>query len=675
MRSRSLPSLALLTILFSACGSESTSGDAVGETGGGSGVGIGGSGLAGDTSSQAGTPVNAGGATLVGQGGASVLGQGGASVLGQGGASVLGQGGASVLGQGGASVGAGGNTTSTCAPGIQTGNDCNPTADTGVCERSDRTCLCDAGTSTWTCTPNDGAGGSGSGGATTTGEGGGTESGVGGGTNTGEGGTNTGEGGVTGSGGSGLGGSTGVGGSTDSCAPYTWPGYTPNLDFQFDATGIEPSGFTVYQGCDASEVAGTLTSGWWSVIWGHDRNPEITDAQLQTVLDGLNEDLGYIRDQMFWPPDKMAQDGHFSSVYVHGSGLCTDEDPNTVQGGWQAWVGSYAMVDLTWAPIVNYDRGGITHEAIHAMVKGTPGGNIKVPWFNEGGNTWIQMQLGAQRDGEYGVGFLDGVPFLAPHQPIECYSGWLLDGSFGGPGAEGVTDCSWRRHLGGTQYNAIFPHFMALYLSPGSNQWVWQEPEHARVLESLASGLGEAQIRHLIMEYRARTALLDFGPWSEAIYRDGIRGYWGQTVNAECGSTQVEDYQLGAYAPTTTSGSTITPDEYTLPGWSGANQIPLNVSGDQVRLNFTPEGANMRIQLAYWAEDGTAVYSQPAETGEVCLRLDKRPQNDVVIAVVSNTDYIYTGDSIRHAKYPYTVDMVEGATSTADRTEQWFVKE
>ena len=113
------------------------------------------------------------------------------------------------------------------------------------------------------------------------------------------------------------------------------------------------------------------------------------------------------------------------------------------------------------------------------MVKGTPGGSIKVPWYNEGDNTFIQMQLGAQRDGTYGVGFLDGTPFVAPHQPIECYSGWLLDGSFGGPGAEGVTDCSWRTYLGGTQYNAIFPIFLSVWLSPGANAWIWNESEHA----------------------------------------------------------------------------------------------------------------------------------------------------------------------------------------------------
>jgi hypothetical protein len=331
------------------------------------------------------------------------------------------------------------------------------------------------------------------------------------------------------------------------------------------------------------------------------------------------------------------------------------------------------MVLLSWAPVVNYDRGGITHEAIHAMVKGAPGGDNKAHWFNEGGNTWIQQQLYARRDNSYGVGFLDGTPFVAPHQPIECYSGWLLDGSFGGPNAEGVADCNWRAYLGGTQYNSVFSHFLGLYLSPGANAWIWQQSTPRNILETLAKGLGAAQTRHLIMEYRARTALVDFGPWRNSIISTGINYAWGDTLNRECGTgTNPANYTASAYAPTTTNGSTIEPDDYTLPGWSGANQIPLNVTGNQVRLNFRPTGANMRMQLAYWATDGTAVYSQPVESGELCLRLDKAPRNGVVIAVVSNTDYVYTGDAIRRAKYDYSVDMVQGVTSTASRTTRWF---
>lgn len=212
-------------------------------------------------------------------------------------------------------------------------------------------------------------------------------------------------------------------------------------------------------------------------------------------------------------------------------------------------------------------------------------------------------------------------------------------------------------------------------MSKGANAWVWQEGKHRNILETLAAGLGEDQTRHLIMEYRARQALVDFGPWRDSIVNQGINYTWGETLNAECGSNTAEDYLSSAYAPTTTSGTTITPDDSTLPGWSGANQIPLTVSGNQVKLDFKPSGANMRMQLAYWAEDGTAVYSQPVTDGEVCLRLDKAPKNDVVIAVVSNTDYIYEGDETRHVKYCYTVDMVEGVTATADRETQWFLND
>ncbi len=494
---------------------------------------------------------------------------------------------------------------------------------------------------------------------------------------TGGGGTPTGgagTGGATGGGGSATGGAGTGGAPLGECDAYGWPGYDPDLDWTFDSHDIDPSGFTVYQGCDQSLVAGTTTSGWWSFIWGQDRNPQITDAQIQQVLDGLNEDLGYIRDVMGWPPDDMAQDGYFSSVYLYGSGLCTDNASNTEQGGWQSNIGPYAMVLLSWAPIVNYDRGGITHEAIHAMVKGAPGGDNKAHWFNEGGNTWIQQQLYAQRDGSYGVGFLDGAPFIAPHQPIECYSGWLIDGSFGGPDAEGVGGENWRRYLGGTQYNSVFSHFLNLYLSPGSNAWIWQQAQPRNILETLATGLGEEQTRHLIMEYRARQALVDFGPWRDSIM-GAINGEWGSNITREIGTADIPNYQAVSYAPTTTEGSTIVPDDYTLPGWSGANQIPLSVSGNQVRLNFSPEGANMRMQLAYWAEDGTAVYSQPVESGELCLRLDQAPKDGVVIAVVSNTDYIYTGDAIRFEKYDYSVDMVEGVSSTADRSVRYFLND
>ncbi len=134
-------------------------------------------------------------------------------------------------------------------------------------------------------------------------------------------------------------------------------------------------------------------------------------------------------------------------------------------------------------------------------------------------------------------------------------------------------------------------------------------------------------------------------------------GVYGSGICTDSASNTEQGGWQSNIGPTTTEGTTIIPDEYTLPGWSGANRSPLTVSGDQVRLNFNPEGENMRMQLAYWAEDGTAVYSQPVESGELCLNLEKAPKNNVVIAVVSNTDYIYENDDTRWARFDYSGEM------------------
>lgn len=501
--------------------------------------------------------------------------------------------------------------------------------------------------------------------------------------------TNEPTGGATASGGSNTAGApdTGVGGAAPTeplaeCDPYSWPKYEPdiNYDFRAEYKDIDPSKFKVYLGCDASVVAGNKASGWFNFIWGPNRNPSITDADIDRMLLELNEDMAYARDVMGWPPDRLNQEGYFSNVYLFGSGLCTDNASNTEKGGWQSGINGYPMVLLSYYPIVNHDRGGITHEAIHTIMSSMKG--PKAPWFNEGGNTWLQMNMSASQTGKYGVGFLDGAPFLAPHMPIECYSGWLQDGTFGGPGAEGVERqkngtkvSTWRDYLGGNQYNSAFSHFLALNVSTGSNAWVWANTEHVNVLETLAGGLGVEQTQRAIMEYRARQALVDFGPWSDA-FKVPINNNWGRTIGAEDipGGILEEPppHKLSFYAATTTAGDTLTPATDTLPGWSGANQIPLSVSDKEVRVEFEPRAENMRLQLVYRAADGSAVYGQPVSQGSSCLRLDKAPKDAVVVAVVSNVDHLYQGEETRKRKHDYRIRLISGATGTASIQEKHY---
>lgn len=463
--------------------------------------------------------------------------------------------------------------------------------------------------------------------------------------------------------------------SVAQCSAYEWPKYEPDLnyDFRTDFGQVDTSKFKVYNGCPASTIAGVKTKGRFAFIWGKNRNPSITDADIDRVLTNLNEDADYIHNVMGWPVDKLQAEGYFSNVYLYGSGLCTDSAANTERGGWQSGINGYPMVLLSYYPVVTpSERGGITHEFIHTIM--ATRGN-KAAWFNEGGNTWLQMNLEASRTGNYGVGFLDATSFLAPHMPIENYSGWLQDGTFGGPNAEGVDRringqqiSTWREYLGGNQYNAAFPHFLGVHVSNGANAWIWAKGAHNHILRSLAGGVGEEQTQRMIMEFRARQAMVDFGPWSNA-FKVPINNNWGRTINAESVAGGIlQDpgaHRLTFYSATTQEGTTLIPSTTTLPGWSGANQIPLKVTGNKVRVNFQPIGQNMRVQLAYRAADGSAVYSKPVTSGEACLDLTKAPKNGVVVAVVSNVDHLYNGEETRTRKHDYRLQLLEGVTGTA----------
>jgi hypothetical protein len=221
----------------------------------------------------------------------------------------------------------------------------------------------------------------------------------------------------------------------------------------------------------------------------------------------------------------------------------------------------------------------------------------------------------------------------------------------------------------------VFSHFLALHVSPGANAWIWNDSDHINVLETLADGLGVEQTQHAILEYRARQAMVDFGPWSDA-FREPINANWGRTIGAEeiAGGILQEPppHQLTFYVETTNEDGTLIPATETLPGWSGANQIPLTVEGTQVRVDFEPLAEGLRLQLVYRAADGSAVYGQPVATGNACLRLDRAPRDGVVVAVVSNVDHLYEGEETRTRKHDYRIHLVEGASGTADTGDQYF---
>ena len=478
--------------------------------------------------------------------------------------------------------------------------------------------------------------------------------------------------------------------------PYVWPAYNPTINYNFKndnpALAVPTKDLD-----DCPQVVGSQSSGWWTFRWGPSKNPLVTTAAITPLLERMNKDFAYFRDTMGWPPDKRAQNGYRSAMYLYGSGLCTDNAANTALGGWQSSIGAYPMVLLSYYPVYCFDpactysdkvsqQGACVHEGIHSILADLPGCK-QAAWFQEGGNTWLQQQATAQQTGDYStMGFLNGTTFLAPFMPIECYSGWLQDGSFGGPSAEGVNMtnssgaqvCTWRTYLGGNQYGNGFPTFLGEWLGLGSVPWIWKNCP-GRVLEGMAAGLGDAQTRRLIMEYRAKQALLDMKEWSNA-FKQLLNSYFGTSIGPEGNADGMTNWINCAawtatpYAKTTDNGSgLLTPEQRTTPGWSGANQIPLKVTGAMASVDFQPIGTNMTCQLCYRsASDGLPVYSTPVSSGSCSLRLDKAPISNVVIAVICNTDYKYLGDTTSKAHYDYRLQLGAGVTGTADVNTKWY---
>ena len=487
---------------------------------------------------------------------------------------------------------------------------------------------------------------------------------------------------------------------------YTWPGYRSDLDYDTKSNLGEIKPPTKFNN-NCSGVTGKKAGKWWAFYWGADRDSRITDVTIDSILKKYDTDFTYLYDVMGWAPDAQAQGGQYSAVYYYGSGTCAGGAKTDTTGGWQTFVAGYTAVAASFYPLYSFNTScpyrdrvaqmdAMIHEGIHSMTNGYPGAK-DAHWFQEAGNTWIQQDMFSHRDGVYsGMGFLNAATVIAPFMPIETYSGWLIDGTFGGPGGGadngGVTGKNQRSLLGGAQYSNIFPTFLGTWLGTGSVRWIYGNAygKTKYLLETYAldKGLGEAGVRRLITEFRARLALLDMKKWSNEIKsllnsNFGSNTYWEQDYwdNGNYSYT----WKMTPYQTVTASGDYLVPNQEITPGWSGANYIPLKVQSGakQVSVSFYPNGSNsnntnMNFLICYRATDGTPVYSEPI-TGEgtATLRLDKTPSStggtQMVFAVVVNTDYQYTGNTeIRKKHFDYKLKLESGISGAGDAYTKYY---
>ena len=487
---------------------------------------------------------------------------------------------------------------------------------------------------------------------------------------------------------------------------YTWPGYRSDLDYDTKSNLGEIKPPTKFNN-NCSGVTGKKAGKWWAFYWGKDRDSRITDVTIDSILKKYDTDFEYLYNEMGWAPDAQAQEGQYSAVYYYGSGTCAGGAKTDTTGGWQTWVAGYTAVAASFYPLYSFNTScpyrdrvaqmdAMIHEGIHSMTNGYPGAK-DAHWFQEAGNTWIQQDMFSHRNGVYsGMGFLNAATVIAPFMPIETYSGWLIDGTFGGPGGGadggGVTGKNQRYLLGGSQYSNIFPTFIGTWIGTGAVRWIYGNAygKTKYLLETygLDKGLGDAGVRRLITEFRARLAMLDMKKWSGEIrnllnQHFGSDTYWEQDMWDN--NRKSYTWTMTPYQTVTESNGYLVPNQETTPGWSGSNVVPLKVQNGakEVSVSFYPNGANsnnknMNFLLCYRATDGTPVYSEPITgEGKATLRLDKTPSStngtQMIFAVIVNTDYQYTGNTgIRKLHYDYKLKLETGVSGAGAANVKYY---
>lgn len=499
---------------------------------------------------------------------------------------------------------------------------------------------------------------------------------------------------------------------------WDWTGEVPQLAYDFhDEYGDLPAPTKVHSikkkdGTAANQYVGD----WWSVFWGDNLNSTVGGQEkamdaAKNMVKKYDEDFTYIYDNIGWPPNLSARNGYRSMIYIFGSGLANDDTANTVEGGYQSstyadgrnyacvWASYYPFsrfrsdADQLWSD-GEYQREAMIHEGIHTLFADLNHCR-KSSWFHEGGNVWLQQELHASREGNYDAvepGWLGAGNVLCPFMPIECYSGWLQDGSFGGPAAEGVNlyngsgqqVCTWRNLIGGTQYGDTFPVVFSAICGSKSVAWIWKNVEE-RILETIGKAIGDKATRDLITQYRARLALYDLGGGFDRGYRQLADNHFGVSVKEEWSPymQKCEPFKLTPYQSVRRNSADgwMAPDTLTNPGWSGANIIPIHVKtgADYAEVEFRPEDTSERALLCYRTADGKCYYSMPVNCGVMRIDTSNKPANGVIFCVVVNTEYEFKGGSygeeLRKHHWDYRLRLGENALAIADTYQKWYFYE
>jgi hypothetical protein len=435
-----------------------------------------------------------------------------------------------------------------------------------------------------------------------------------------------------------------------------------------------------------SDYKTQVTYGGVAMIIGPDRQSCLTDSLVAFDVKDLNGEIKDVVETLQFPGFLDWTRGYYLNWVILNSGI--PGATLAAQGGHQGDRYGHMNFESTeecpcnWGSGDNSNRGNALHESIHALQAELWAFNNQASgWIHEAHNCYLGTQRAFFVENKYTMGYGAAAALQMPHVPIESM-GLNTDDSVAGP-----ADQNAKTYVNSIVRYGLEIFFLDLNLEMGRGfvNCLWIDGSKAgkpdqrqsspkSVFQMLQSYAGAAGAANAVMSFGARSAILDFGGWTDVV-RTTMKGnwntgYWFYTFPGGDGTTA------------------FSPPSKQIPHHQGRNIIPikLDAGATGVAVEFTPDAAGskgtpalLEAQLVYRSKDDKPVYGPRFTGGQSSLDVPGGARNDIVNLVVAVTnankdsgsdDGSNKGfDAQEH--FNYKARIVSGGTIAPTGTRPW----
>jgi hypothetical protein len=429
-----------------------------------------------------------------------------------------------------------------------------------------------------------------------------------------------------------------------------------------------------------------VANGGLAMIIGPNRQSCLTDTVVNFDVQDLNQEIKDVVETVKFFGFLDWKRGYYMDWVILNSGI-----PNatlTGQGGHQGDRYGHMNFESTeecpcnWGTGDDSNRGSALHESIHALQAELWAFNNEASgWIHEAHNCYTATMRAMMVENKYSEGWGTALTLQMPHGPIESM-GMNTDGTWAGPADQNAKTYVNSINRYGLE---IFWLVVNLEMGQGFIDCVWQQASNAgkpdnrvsgtlSVIQAMQKGSSADAVAHVIQNFGARSAILDFAGWTAAM-RTNMQGNWNNS------------YWFYTY-PTGDGTTTFRPPTANVPHHQGRNVIPIkvNTGATSVTVEFTPDAAgdkgtaeNMQAQLVYRDTSDKPVYGTVFSSGQNTVQIPNGARNGIVNLVVAVTNMNGTSagddgsgkgfDAQEH--FNYQARIVSGGVVAPTTTRPW----